>query len=83
VYQDVIVTERICSLCSNSHPQAFAMAAEKIAGIEIPERAKYLRVVADEVKRIASHLFNVAILVHLVGYEAFFMHMMQVREIMQ
>ncbi|WP_237153107.1 hydrogenase large subunit [Oryzibacter oryziterrae] len=83
IYQNVVLTERICSLCSNSHPQTFAMAAEKIAGIEVPERGIYLRVVADELKRIASHIFNVALLVHLTGYETYFMHMMQVREICQ
>ena len=83
MYQNVVLTERICSLCSNSHPQTFAMAAEKIAGIEVPERGIYLRTVADEMKRVTSHLFNVALLVHLVGYETYFMHMMQVREICQ
>jgi Ni,Fe-hydrogenase III large subunit len=83
MYQNVVLTERICSLCSNSHPQTFAMAAEKIAGIVVPERGIYLRVVADEMKRIVSHLFNVALLVHLTGYETYFMHMMQVREIGQ
>lgn len=83
MYQNVVLTERICSLCSNSHPQTFAMAAEQIGEIEVPERGIYLRVVADEMKRIASHLFNTALLVHLVGYETFFMHMMQVREICQ
>ncbi len=81
--QNVVLTERICSLCSNSHPETFAMAAERIAGIVIPERAAYLRVVAAEVKRIASHLFNVALLAHLVGYDTLFMHVMQVREIAQ
>ncbi|WP_040620777.1 hydrogenase large subunit [Rhodovulum sp. PH10] len=81
--QNVVLTERICSLCSNSHPETFAMAAERIAGIEIPERAALLRVVAAEVKRIASNLFNVALLAHLVGYETLFMHVMQVREIAQ
>lgn len=83
MYQNVVLTERICSLCSNSHPQTFAMAAEQIAGIEVPERGIYLRVIADELKRITSHLFNTALLVHLTGYETFFMHMMQVREIGQ
>ena len=83
MYQNVVLTERICSLCSNSHPQTFAMAAEKIAGIEVPERGIYLRTVADAMKRVTSHLFNVALLVHLVGYETYFMHMMQVREIGQ
>lgn len=83
MYQNVVLTERICSLCSNSHPQTFAMAAERIAGIEVPERGVYLRVLADELKRVASHIFNVALLVHLTGYETYFMHMMQVREICQ
>ena len=81
--QNMILTERICSLCSNSHPETFALAAESIAEMEVPERATYLRVVAGEVKRVASNLFNVAILAHLVGYEALFMHVMQVRELAQ
>ena len=83
IYQTVVLTERICSLCSASHPESFAMAAEQIAGLEIPERAKFLRVIAGEVKRIASNLFNVAILAHLTGFETLFMHVMQVREIAQ
>ncbi|WP_028535106.1 nickel-dependent hydrogenase large subunit [Paludibacterium yongneupense] len=83
IFQNVVLTERICSLCSNSHPQAYSMAIEKIAGIVVPERAEYLRAIADEVKRVASHLFNVAILAHLVGFESLFMHVMEIRERMQ
>jgi Ni,Fe-hydrogenase III large subunit len=83
IYQDVVLTERICALCSNSHPETFVMACEQIAGLEIPERAAYLRVIAAEIKRIASHLFNLGILAHLTGYDTLFMHAMQVREIMQ
>ena len=83
IYQNVVLTERICALCSNSHPETFVMACEQIAELEIPERAAYLRVIAAEIKRIASHLFNVGILAHLTGYDTLFMHAMQVREIMQ
>ena len=83
IYQNVVLTERICALCSNSHPETFVMACEQIAGLEIPERAAYLRVIAAEIKRIASHLFNVGILAHLTGYDTLFMYAMQVREIMQ
>ena len=83
IFQNVVLTERICALCSNSHPETFVMACEQIAGIKIPERAAYLRVIAAEIKRIASHLFNVGILAHLTGYDTLFMHAMQVREIMQ
>jgi ech hydrogenase subunit E len=46
LFQNVVLTERICSLCSNSHPETFAMAVEDIADIVISERAAYLRVIA-------------------------------------
>lgn len=35
---------------------AYCMAAEKIAMFEVPKRAQYLRVVVNELQRIASHL---------------------------
>nr|MBP8273617.1 NADH-quinone oxidoreductase subunit D [Acidobacteriota bacterium] len=35
---------------------AYVMAAEKIAQFEVPKRAQYLRVVVNELQRIASHL---------------------------
>jgi ech hydrogenase subunit E len=83
VFQNLVLTERICSLCSNSHPQAYAMAIEQIAGLTVPPRAENLRVIADEIKRVASHLFNVGVLAHLVGFESLFMQVMEVREVMQ
>ncbi|SHN52257.1 nickel-dependent hydrogenase large subunit [Desulfovibrio litoralis] len=82
-FQNIVLTERVCSLCSNSHPLTYCMALENLAEIKVPQRAQYLRVYADEIKRVASHLFNVAILAHIIGYKSLFMHMMEVREIMQ
>ncbi len=83
LYQNITLTERLCSLCSNSHPCTYCMAVENLAGIRIPERAEYLRVIADEVKRIASNLFNCAILGHIIGFDSLFKHVMETREIMQ
>jgi Ni,Fe-hydrogenase III large subunit len=82
-FQNVVLTERVCSLCSNSHPFTYCMAVENLAGISVPLRGQYLRVMAEEIKRTASHLFNVAIMAHVIGYKSLFMHVMQVREIMQ
>jgi Ni,Fe-hydrogenase III large subunit len=83
LFQNIVLIERICSLCSNSHPECYCMALETIAGITISERAEYLRVIADEIKRTASHLFNSAIMAHLIGFDSLFMHVMETREIMQ
>lgn len=82
-YQNLTLTERVCSLCSNNHPFTYCMAVEKIAGIEIPERAEYLRTIADEIKRISSHLFNIGLIPHIIGFDSLFMHAMEVRETMQ
>lgn len=77
------LTERVCSLCSNSHAFTYAMVVENALGIQIPERAKYMRTLAEEIKRIASHLFTLAIQAHLCGFDSLFMHVMEVREQMQ
>lgn len=82
-FQNIVLTERVCSLCSNSHPFTYCMAIENLANIQVPVRAQYLRVMAEEIKRIASHLFNVAIMAHVIGYKSLFLHGMEVRELMQ
>ena len=82
-FQNIVLTERVCSLCSNNHPLTYCMALENIAKIQVPERGQYLRVIADEVKRIASHMFNVGIGLHVIGFNTLFMHAMEVRETMQ
>src|SRR5881394_3716123 len=41
------------SMMCNEH--AYVMAIEKLLGVDIPERAKYIRVMFDEVTRILNH----------------------------
>jgi NADH-quinone oxidoreductase subunit D len=56
-YQQVIpLTDRIDYLCPMTNNWAYAMAVEKLLGLEIPERAEYLRVLLNELQRIQSHL---------------------------
>ena len=81
--QNLILTERVCSLCSNSHPFAYALAVEKIAGVKVPQRAEALRVIAEEVKRSASNLFNLAMMSHLIHHHDLMRETMQTRELMQ
>ena len=48
--KNVTLTERVCSLCSNSHSFTYSMAVENVLGMEIPVRARYLRVLAEGVE---------------------------------
>jgi len=42
------------SMMVNEH--AYCMAIEKLVGIQVPERAQYIRVMFDEITRILNHL---------------------------
>lgn len=45
------------SMMCNEH--AYCMTIEKMLGIEVPERAQYIRVLFDEVTRVLNHLLNI------------------------
>ena len=54
--QIVTLTDRLDYVASMTNNQAYCLAVEKLMGIEVPQRAKYLRVIAAELQRVASHL---------------------------
>jgi NADH-quinone oxidoreductase subunit D len=51
-------TDRLDYLSAMNNNMAWSMAVEKLAGIQIPIRAEYIRVLAVELNRIASHLVS-------------------------
>ena len=56
-YQQVVpLTDRIDYLSPMSNNLCYCLAVEKLLGLEIPERAQYLRVLFNELTRIQSHL---------------------------
>jgi len=56
-YQQVIpYCDRLDYLASMNMDWAYALAGEKLLGIEVPERVEYIRVIMAELQRIASHL---------------------------
>lgn len=56
-YQQVVpLTDRIDYLSPMSNNLCYCLAVEKLLGLEIPERAQYLRVLLNELTRISSHL---------------------------
>jgi ech hydrogenase subunit E len=74
------VVGRVCGLCSISHTTAYSQVAEKLVKIEVPPRAKYLRILVIELDRIHSHLLCLSHVAENSGFEALFMKTMQYRE---
>ena len=65
--QIVTLTDRMDYVASMSNNLAFVRAVEKLAGIEVPERGLYLRVISAELQRIASHLMATGFLLNDLG----------------
>ncbi|MBA7676482.1 Formate hydrogenlyase subunit 5 [subsurface metagenome] len=74
------VVERICGICSTSHPFACVQAIEDAAGIEIPPRAAYIRTIVGELERLHSHLLWVGLAGHFLGYNTVWMWAWKYRE---
>ena len=56
-YQQVVpLTDRIDYLCPMTNNLAYCLAVEKLLGLEIPEKAQWIRVLCNELTRINSHL---------------------------
>lgn len=49
-------TDRMDYLSAMNNNHVFSLAVEKLAGIQVPERASYIRIIMAELNRIASHL---------------------------
>jgi membrane-bound hydrogenase subunit alpha len=79
--QVIFLVERICGICSTSHPFASVNAVENLIGIDIPERAKYIRSIIGELERIHSHLLWLGLAGHFIGYNTVFMWAWKSREI--
>ncbi|MFQ6058448.1 MAG: NADH-quinone oxidoreductase subunit D [Anaerolineae bacterium] len=63
-------TDRLDYICSMSNNLGYALAVEKLLGVEVPERAEYIRVIMAELTRIVNHLFAIGSLLSDMG--AFF-----------
>ncbi|OXR50434.1 NADH-quinone oxidoreductase subunit D [Pusillimonas sp. T2] len=66
------------SMMCNEH--AYVMAIEKLAGIQVPLRAQYIRVMFDEITRILNHLMSIGSHGLDVGAMAVFLYAFRERE---
>ncbi len=74
------LVERVCGICSCSHPFAYVKAVEDCAGIEVPLRAQYIRLIVAELERLHSHLLWTGLAGHFIGYNTVFMWAWKYRE---
>jgi len=79
-HQMVQVVERVCGICSVIHAMCYCQGIEEIMQIEVPPRAKYLRVIWSELHRIQSHLLWLGLFADSFGFESLFMQFWKIRE---
>src|SRR2546426_12758108 len=48
-------TDRLDYFCSLTNNWAYALAVEQLAGLQVPERAQYIRVITAELTRLQNH----------------------------
>jgi len=60
-------TDRLDYICSITNNWGYALAVEKLAGIQVPERAEYLRIITGELTRLQNHASLIGFLLQDMG----------------
>ncbi len=81
IYNEFLpTTDRLDYIASTSNNYAFAVAVEKLIGVEVPRRAQVIRTMLLELNRIISHLFFLATHALDVGAMSIFLYAFRERE---
>ncbi|WP_041453534.1 NADH-quinone oxidoreductase subunit D [Anaeromyxobacter dehalogenans] len=75
-------TDRLNYVSSIMNNVGFALAVEKLAKLEIPERARYLRVITSEIHRICDHLTLVGAMAMELGAMTVFLYGIEARDLL-
>ncbi len=78
--ETIFLVERICGICSTSHPIACVQAVEDAGEIPVPERALFIRSAVGELERIHSHLLWLGLAGHFIGFNTIWMWAWRFRE---
>lgn len=79
----LFLAERICGVCAASHATGYCQAIEKVAGIEIPPRAKFTRTIILELERLYNHIGDVGNVCVGASFLMCGSHGFRIREYMQ
>jgi NADH-quinone oxidoreductase subunit D len=81
IYNEFLpTTDRMDYIAATSNNHAFALAVEKLIGVEAPRRAQVIRTILLEINRLASHLFWLATHALDVGAMSVFLYAFRERE---
>ena len=80
--QAVPYFDRLDYVAPMNQEYAFALAVEKLLGIEPPPRAQYIRVLYSEIGRILNHLLNISTYALDVGAMTPFLWLFEEREVL-
>jgi len=75
-------TDRLNYVSAMMNNVGFTLAVEKIIGIDVPERAKYIRVIASEIHRLCDHLTLVGSMAMELGAVTVFLYALEGRELL-
>lgn len=78
--QNLYLLERICGICSHTHTSAYSQGVEKLAQVEVPQRALAIRELVAGLERIHSHLLWLGVAAHEAGFDTLFMYSWRDRE---
>jgi NADH-quinone oxidoreductase subunit D len=60
-------TDRLDYMCSLTNNWAYALTVERLAGLQVPERAEYIRVITAELTRLQNHASTIGFLTQEMG----------------
>ncbi|WP_295101100.1 NADH-quinone oxidoreductase subunit C [uncultured Candidatus Kuenenia sp.] len=79
----LFLAERICGVCAASHATGYCQAIEKVAEIEIPPRARFIRTIIMELERIYNHIGDVGNICAGTAFLLGIAHGFRIREYLQ
>lgn len=78
--QAIPYTDRLNYVSPVINNVGYCMAVEKLFGIDVPERAKYIQVILSEISRVTDHLTSIGATAMELGAFTVFLYMMKARE---
>ncbi len=82
-HKGIFLAERICGICNCAHTTTYCTAVEEMANVQIPLRARYIRMLMLELERIQNHFLWLGLFSNMVGFTTGFMLSWRARETVQ